>query len=111
MSRPAEAPIACQLKALDAPERARQRELLGIVREKIRRIVELVNGFELSLPPDPGTLAEAAEWVELERRCCAFADLAIEQREDAIFVRVTGGPGAKEVLAAEMGFEPGAASS
>jgi hypothetical protein len=83
------APIACQLKALDASQRARQKDLLAVVRGKIRRIVEL----------------EIAEWVNLERRCCAFAAFAIESRSDgSLWVRATGGEGAKDVLVAEMGL-------
>ena len=102
-------PIACQLKALEASQRARQKDLLAVVRGKIRRIVELKQGFEVELPSDPESFMEIAEWVNLERRCCAFAAFAIESRSDgSLWVRATGGDGAKDVLAAEMGFKPGA---
>jgi hypothetical protein len=98
-------PIACQLKALDARERARQKELLEIVRGKIRRVVELEDGFEIELPADPASFMEVAEWVNLERRCCAFAKFAIiSMEEDDLRVRLSGGPGAREVLLAEMGI-------
>ncbi len=98
-------PIACQLDALNASDRARQKELLSVVRRKVRRVVELQDGFELELPSDPGSFTEVAEWVSLERRCCAFAEFAIEsRRDDSIWVRLTGGPGAREVLLAEMGI-------
>jgi hypothetical protein len=98
-------PIACQLHALNASERARQKELLSVVRGKVRRVVELQDGFELELPSDPGSFMEVAEWVSLERRCCAFAEFAIESRRDeSVCVRLTGGPGAKAVLLAEMGI-------
>jgi len=101
----ADLPIACQLKALDGRERARQKELLGVVQRKIRRVVDLAGGFELELPADPGTFAEVEEWVGLERRCCAFAEIEVEHRPgERLAVRVTGGPGAREVLAAEMGL-------
>ncbi len=98
-------PIACQLKALDAEQRERQQELLGIVRGKIRKTVELPDGFALQVPTDHATFMEVAEWVSLERRCCAFAEFALELRlDDTVWVTVTGRPGAKEVLAAEMGI-------
>ena len=100
-------PIACQLKALDPVQRGRQKELLEIVRGKVRRVVELDDGFELELPTDPASFMEVAEWVNLERRCCAFAAFAIlAGRDDAVRVRLTGGAGAKEVLLAEMGITP-----
>ena len=98
-------PIACQLKALDAAGRARQKELLGTVRGKVRQALELDDGFELELPSDRGTFIEVAEWVGLERLCCPFAEFAIEWRgDDTVWVRVTGPSGAKDVLAAGMGL-------
>jgi hypothetical protein len=98
-------PIACQLKALDAGQRKRQKELLGIVRGKIRKTVELPDGFALQMPSDHPSFMEVAEWVSLERRCCAFAEFTIEMRlDDTVWVTVTGRSGAKEVLAAEMGI-------
>ena len=100
-------PIACQLKALDAAQRGRQKELLEIVRGKVRRVVEFEDGFELELPEDPASFMEVAEWVNLERRCCAFAEFAIlSGRDDSVRVRLSGGPGAKAVLLAEMGITP-----
>jgi hypothetical protein len=98
-------PIACQLKALGPVERARQKELLEVVRGKIRGVVEFDEGFELELPADAGSFMEVAEWVNLERRCCAFANFAIlSEGDDRLRVRLSGGPGAREVLLAEMGI-------
>lgn len=98
-------PIACQLKALGPAERARQKELLELVRRKIRGVVEFEEGFELELPADPGSFMDVAEWVNLERRCCAFANFAILSEGDhRLRVRLSGGSGAKEVLLAEMGI-------
>ncbi|MBK5257904.1 MAG: hypothetical protein JJE39_17910 [Vicinamibacteria bacterium] len=98
-------PIACQLKALDPAERARQKILVGTARTKILKTSELEDGFALQFPSDQETVLELAEWITLERRCCAFAEFAIEwRRDDTVWVRVTGAPGAKEVLVAEMGI-------
>ena len=100
-------PIACHLKALDATQRERQKELLGIVRGKIQKTVELSDGFALQMPTDQATFLEVAEWVSLERRCCGFAEFALELRlDDTVWVKMTGKPGAKEVFAAEMGVGP-----
>ena len=109
MSSPeSDPPIACQLKALDPTQRQRQKELLALVRGKIRQVVELDDGFALEVPSDSASFMEVAEWVDLERRCCAFAEFAIESRRDGgVWVRLTGVAGAKEVLAAEMGLTPG----
>ena len=102
---PPEPPIACQLKALNAAQRARQRILVETARAKILKTSELEDGYALQFPPDQETVLELAEWLSLERRCCAFAEFAIEWRwDDTVWVRLTGGQGAKEVLAAEMGI-------
>ncbi len=98
-------PIACQLRALTATERTRQKELLQIVRGRIRGVVRFDEGFELELPADSASFMEVAEWVNLERRCCAFANFAIlSDGDDRLRVRLSGGPGAREVLLAEMGI-------
>jgi hypothetical protein len=105
-----EPPIACQLHALSAGERQRQKELLGTLVSKVLRVVEIDDGFALQLPSDPATFMEIAEWVGLERRCCAFADFAIHsRRDDTVSVHLSGGPGAKDVLFAEMGLAKAAA--
>jgi len=75
-------PVACERKALGKAQRQRQKELLEIVRGK-----------------------EVAEWVNLERRCCAFAKFGIlADGDETVRVRLSGGPGAKDVLAAEVGL-------
>ena len=54
---------------------------------------------------DPRLFRDLAEWVGLEHQCCGFLDYALEwKRDDSVWVRLTGGPGAKEALAAEMGL-------
>ena len=98
-------PIACSPKALDPAQRRRQTELLGIVQGKILKTVELPNGYAIQLPNDPATALQLAEWVSLERRCCGFAEFAIEWRlDDTVWVKLSGRAGVKEVLAAEMGI-------
>ena len=105
-----EPPIACELYALGPSERQRQKALLETIRGKVLRLVEIDEGFELQFPSDPATFTEIAEWVSLERRCCAFADFAIlSRRDDTVWVRLGGGPGAKSVLFDEMGLAKAAA--
>lgn len=104
--QPGDPPIVCHLNVLDATQRERKKELLGIVRGKVQETIELPNGFALRMPADPKTFLELAEWVSLERRCCGFAAFALETRQDdTVWVTLTGKPGSKEVLAAEMGLE------
>lgn len=101
----ADPPIACQPKALDAAQRKRQQALLEEVRRKVKATEELSNGFALRLPSERETFLELAEWISLEHRCCPFVEFALEwKRDDSVWVRLTGGPGVKEALAAEMGI-------
>ncbi len=98
-------PIACQLGALNPVQQKRQRELLETVRGKVQATRQLPSGFELQMPPDRDGFIEIAEWISLERRCCPFVEFSLEWRlDDSVWVRLTGPPGAREVLAAEMGL-------
>lgn len=108
ISQDSDPPIACRLNALSSGERIRQKELLEKVRDRALQVVEIALGFEVRFPSDRLTFVELAEWVGLERLCCPFAEFAILwRRDETVWVRVTGGEGAKEVLAAEMGFKLG----
>jgi hypothetical protein len=101
-------PIACRSGALAEHQRRRQRELLDSVRQRVLGTRELPDGFALSFPPEPALFLELAEWVGLERRCCPFLAFALEwSTRDEILVRLTGEPGVKDVVAAEMGIPIG----
>ena len=66
-------------------------------------MVQGPDGYAFRLPTDPALFQETAEWVSLERRCCPFLAFALEWRgDDTVWVRATGGPGAKAALAAEI---------
>jgi hypothetical protein len=103
---PANPPLACHAKALDRAGRERQQALLALVRSSVKETLELPDGFALRLPADARLFRDIAEWVSLERKCCGFVDYTIEwKRDDSVWVKLTGAPGTKEALAAEMGLE------
>ena len=96
-------PIACDLNALTAPERDRRRKVLGVVARTIIGRSELADGFELSFDPAKLDLAMLGEWIALERRCCPFLHFRIDiGPSDRTVLALTGGPGVKEFLRAEM---------
>jgi hypothetical protein len=102
----ADPPPMCRPKALGAEGRKRQQALLATVKESVKETRELADGYALRLPADPRLFRDLAEWVSLEHQCCAFLDFALEwKRDDSVWVKLTGGAGAKEALAAEMGLE------
>jgi hypothetical protein len=102
-AEPAEVPIVCRPNALDKSQRQRQQELLHLVRASVQATQDLPDGYAFRLSADPALFQQAAEWVALERRCCPFVEFALEWRTDqTVWVRLTGGPGVKEVLRAEI---------
>jgi hypothetical protein len=98
-------PIACRPYALDRTQRPRQQALLAKVRRAAIATRDLPNGLVVTFPADPGLFLELAEWISLEHRCCPFLDFDLEWKGDeTVSVRLTGGPGVKEAIAAEMGL-------
>jgi hypothetical protein len=60
----------------------------------------LPDGWALRLPNDDDTLLAVAQWTVAERRCCPFFTFAIEREAEpgALWLRITGPEGAKQVL-------------
>jgi hypothetical protein len=64
----------CNLKALSTKERARH-VLLTLEIERARvETIELANGFAFRFQDGTVSLADLAEWVSAERKCCPFFD-------------------------------------
>jgi hypothetical protein len=103
----ADVPIACKLDALTPPERARQAELRRAVVDAVVGIDEMPDGFRLRFA-DAASLPQLAEWIPLERRCCPFLsfDVAWPTGAAGPALHLSGRPGVKEFLAAEMNARP-----
>lgn len=102
-SQPATPPLACRANALDQTQRKRQQELLGLMRKEAQERRDLPDGYAFRLSADPTLFQQAAEWISLERLCCPFLEFSLEWKQDeTVWVRLTGGPGAKEFIALEM---------
>jgi hypothetical protein len=89
---------ACNLYALNAVERSRYQELRGNLLAAARERRKLSNGYEFRLDGAALRLVDAAEWMDLERRCCPFLmlELAASGREPHVWLRLTGPAGVKE---------------
>jgi hypothetical protein len=99
-------PIACRPHALDKVQRKRQQELLDLMHRSAQAKEDLAEGVALRLPADLALFQQAAEWIGLERRCCPFVRFTLEWKDDdTVWLRLEGGPGVKEAIAAEMGLE------
>ncbi len=83
-------PPACTL-----PEAEFQRRTIEIRQDIARRVTatyELKEGLAFCLPLTDASLAEAEAFVELEQRCCGFADFAIRRDEpnSSLWVEIRG---------------------
>jgi len=99
--------FACRLDVFDGNERRRYRELRTTMKAAVEETRELPDGYAVRLTSDAGLFRQVAEWITLERRCCPFLALALDwSASDAIWLRVTGGPGVRELLAARLAEAP-----
>jgi hypothetical protein len=99
--------IACNLNALDAAQRDRRSELAARLRTRVREIVPISDGYTFHLDDKENLLIEIAEFIGLERRCCPFFSFQIDlnPNSDSIWIRLSGGEGVKEFLAAEFDIQ------
>ena len=92
--------LACDLAALAPAERGRRAQLAESLRANTVRWDETETGYAIQLRDDPETLAVAEELMALENRCCSFLTLRLVR--DRAILEVSGAPGAKAFIAAEM---------
>ena len=96
-----EHPVACQLDAFSAADRARHDKLMATLLGEVREVKELPDGYAFRLPTDAKRLAEVGEWISLERQCCPFFNFDLQWTVDdhSPWLRVTGSKEVKAFLA------------
>ena len=94
----------CNIKALTPEERARHKQLSDKLVTARKEIVESGNGYEFQFSPKDVSLAELAEWVMRESKCCAFFDfhLDLENEGKLLCLRLTGEEGIKAFIRSEF---------
>ena len=99
-----ETPLACRLDALGPSERARHAALVAELASTAPAVEELAEGYAFRFPSRPYLFLRVAEWIGLERECCPFLAirLEVEHANRSLRVSVTGPPGTKDVLRAEL---------
>jgi hypothetical protein len=95
----------CNVKALTPEERVRHKQLGEKLMAARKEIVETEKGYEFQYSPADISLAELAEWVGAESKCCPFFDFHIDlEREGKLLcLRLTGEEGIKAFIRAEFG--------
>ncbi len=97
----------CNLKALTPEQRARHKQLTEKLMAAKKEIVETEKGYEFQFSPGDVSVAELAEWVVAESKCCPFFDFHIDlEREGKLAcLRLTGEEGIKAFIRAEFKIE------
>ena len=96
----------CNFKALSTKERARH-VLLTLEIERARvETIELANGFAFRFQDGTVSLANLAEWVSAERKCCPFFDFEIELQGNngPLWLKLRGKDGVKTFMQSEFGL-------
>jgi hypothetical protein len=96
-------PVACTLDAFTPEEQKRHSELMATLAPILQSPRELENGYVFPLAATPEQFVAVAEWITLERKCCPFLqfDLQWPSQMNTPELRLTGGPGVKEFIAAQ----------
>lgn len=97
----------CNINALTTEERAHHKQLSQKLIAARKKIVETTKGYEFQFSPRDVSLAELAEWVVAESKCCPFFDFHIDLENEGslLCLRLTGDDGIKEFIRAEFGVQ------
>ena len=99
----AEGKFICNLSVLSKAERARDKELAGVMRAALIEKTELSNGYAFRF--DPKVLSQLGEWTYIVVKCCQPVHYQIEvgpQPGGALWWRLTGEEGVKEFIEDEL---------
>jgi len=103
---PQDLPFACNRLALADMERKRHFDELGpALRAMVIKARELRDGYEFQFPSDPAAFRLVAEWAAGEHLCCPFFDIDLRQEREngAFWLRLSGRPGVKDFIQADLG--------
>jgi hypothetical protein len=94
----------CNTKALNPSERAHHKLLTDKLVAQRTQIIETDKGYEFQYSPSTVSLAELAEWVTAESKCCPFFGFHIDLENEGklLCLRLTGEEGVKAFLRAEF---------
>jgi hypothetical protein len=94
----------CNTKALNPVERVHHKQLTDKLIAGRKEIVETEKGYEFQFSPSNVSLAELADWVVAEGKCCPFFDFHIDlEREGKLLcLRLTGEEGIKPFIRSEF---------
>jgi hypothetical protein len=96
--------LACNMNALSKEQRTRHTAVTRRLLEHATR-KDLADGFLFTIERAHISVAELAEWVADESRCCPAVDFHVELPAfGPLILRMDGGADVKEFIAAEIGL-------
>ena len=97
----------CNIKALTPEERAHHKVNTEKLAAKRTQIVETEKGYEFQYNAADVSVAEVADWVTLESKCCPFFDFHIDLENEGklVCLRLTGRDGIKAFIRSEFNFQ------
>ncbi len=96
--------MACNLSALTGEQRARRETLAQQLVQHAESVQETEKGYVLDYQIDDSVWLTAAEFVDLERRCCSFFEFVLKLNPSAnsLSIQLSGGDGVKEFVATQL---------
>src|SRR5688572_33231815 len=96
--------LACNMKALNKEQRTRHEAVTKRLLQHAKR-KDLADGYLFTIDRSHISVAELAEWVADESRCCPAVDFHVELPAfGPLTLRLDGGVDVKEFIAAELGL-------
>jgi hypothetical protein len=98
----AEEHVRCNLSVLSKAERARDAQLIPVLRDALRERKELADGYAYRF--EPAVLKDVGEWLAIVAKCCQPLTYEVSVAPlpgGALWVRITGHE-AKEFIDAEF---------
>jgi hypothetical protein len=98
----------CNTRALSPTERAKHKVLTDKLIAKRTNVVETEKGYEFQYSPSTVSLAELADWVAAESKCCPFFRFHIDLENEGklLCLRLAGEEGVKPFMRAEFMVPP-----
>jgi hypothetical protein len=98
----------CNIKALRPAERAHHERVTKKIISGRAEVVETEKGYEFQFDPSVLSVAELADWVAAESKCCPFFDFHIDLEHEGklVCLRLTGAPGIKRFIRSEFQIPP-----
>jgi hypothetical protein len=98
-----EPPIACNLRALTLEQRKQLSSLGDQALAAITQSRDLPDGYAFHIDPARFTIQDAAQLLDLWRKCCPFYEFRIDfhAADASMWLSITGRPGVKEFFPAD----------